>query len=573
MEEMWNACFNNHKDLKPDCEGKLLCDLKNEEKRGFGTRLNLICSKCDYKSERYTLYEEIVTKKRGRRASKLGTGIQVGLSQTPIAATGIRKIFLSGNIQAPVSSSLQRRANNVMPEIERLNELDMQRRRQEIVDINRLRGKENPSEISLQTDGMYNNPLYSGVGRTPFQPATQTIYSGAENETTKHNILAINIKNKLCSVHSSLDVSEDSGKLHDKCTEECSANIPMVKSIGDEYTWARELLLDLKKDGLEVKHIVTDPDSSAYKAAQDLYEDGDTTTEPENFIDTRHLSENMRKSVKRDKGLLQLMPEKTQKKKQTLLNNFATDLTDRCNKELVLTVKFHQGDFKKVKNRISFIVDAIGNCYMGNHTKCKKHSFACDGSRKMWLKGRPFLPENFKIVHTLKNLDLLRKFINKRLGPKILEKTRLNMNTNFVEGFNRSLRRSLPSNVTFKKNVSGRAHSAVHSVNFGPGESILELCSALHCDIPVGSTSFKALKDIQKFDALQKEHKQSIKYKTFRIEKRKKLYKLYEKLSEIIEYEKNVLLQEQQEEKPSTSKHSEHPYSKNSKKQKITVRK
>ena len=132
----------------------------------------------------------------------------------------------------------------------------------------------------------------------------------------------------------------------------------MVKSIGDEYSWAKECLLDLKNDSTEVDYVVTDPDSSAYKAANDLLRDNITKTKPEHIIDTRHLSRN------------------------------------------------------------------------------------------------------------------------------------------FVEGFNRSLRRSIPLNVTFKKNVGGCAHSAVHSVNFGPGESILELCNHFHCEIPIGSSAYKALKSI-----------------------------------------------------------------------------
>ena len=138
----------------------------------------------------------------------------------------------------------------------------------------------------------------------------------------------------------------------------------MVKSIGDEYSWAKECLLDLKNDGIEVDYVVTDPDSSTYKAAKDLLHDNITKEKPEHFIDTLHLSKN------------------------------------------------------------------------------------------------------------------------------------------FVEGFNRSLRRSIPSNVTFKKNVGDHAHSAVHSVNFGPGLSILELCSHFHCEIPIGSFADKALKSIQIIDIM-----------------------------------------------------------------------
>ena len=35
-----------------------------------------------------------------------------------------------------------------------------------------MRG-EDPCKISLEGDGAYNNPIYSGVGKTAFQAATQ----------------------------------------------------------------------------------------------------------------------------------------------------------------------------------------------------------------------------------------------------------------------------------------------------------------------------------------------------------------------------------------------------------------
>ncbi|CAG2211902.1 unnamed protein product [Mytilus edulis] len=37
----------------------------------------------------------------------------------------------------------------------------------------RIKCKENAPVVCLQGDGAYNNPLYSGAGRTPFQHATQ----------------------------------------------------------------------------------------------------------------------------------------------------------------------------------------------------------------------------------------------------------------------------------------------------------------------------------------------------------------------------------------------------------------
>ena len=128
---------------------------------------------------------------------------------------------------------------------------------------------------------------------------------------------------------------------------------------------------------------------------------------------------------------------------------------------------------------------------MGKYDLCKRHSFVC--GKCEWLKKRSLLQKTFKIIHTHENMEYVCVAVNKRHGPKSLEKTRLNMNTNFVKNVNRNIKHSLPSNVTYNKNYSGRAHSAIHSLNFGPGESIAELYSAFHCEIPIGSTAYQAL--------------------------------------------------------------------------------
>ncbi|CAC5366337.1 unnamed protein product [Mytilus coruscus] len=246
MEEMWNKAFREHQQKSPACEGKLSCDLEKEEKRGFSSRQTLICTSCSYISDKYSLYEELETGKPGRKPSKLDTAVHVGLSQTPIASSSMRKIILSGNMQAPAASSLQKRANKVLKNIVDVNKMDLRKRKKmKLLKSIASEGRK------IQTQS----------------PATQTVYTTAENITTDHNILSINIKNKLCSKHSSLEVDPDSGRLHAQCADECSANIPMVKSIGDEYTWAKECILDLKADNIEVEHLVTDPDSSAYGAA------------------------------------------------------------------------------------------------------------------------------------------------------------------------------------------------------------------------------------------------------------------------------------------------------------------
>ena len=136
-------------------------------------------------------------------------------------------------------------ANVVCKSIENVNKSDMKARRKALKTINLLRGQPE-TEIAIQSDGMFNNPLYSGIGKTPFQPATQCIYSIVENVTKKKQVIAIENVSKLCSkhwYHSSTDESQCNIK-----SEKCSATIPMEQSIGGERKWATSCLLQLKED-------------------------------------------------------------------------------------------------------------------------------------------------------------------------------------------------------------------------------------------------------------------------------------------------------------------------------------
>ena len=147
----------------------------------------------------------------------------------------------------------------------------MKARRKTLRTINLLRGQPE-TEIAVQYDGMFNNPLYSGIGKTPFQPATQCSYSVVENVTNKKKkkkqVVAMENVNKLSSKHGYHSVTDETPC--DIKYEKCSATIPMEYSTGDEREWAKACLLDLKDVHLQVKYITTDPDTSAYNAAEEI---------------------------------------------------------------------------------------------------------------------------------------------------------------------------------------------------------------------------------------------------------------------------------------------------------------
>lgn len=537
-QEMWYEVYTEHRKRSPRCTGMLKWDMASEERRGMGCREAAVCSECGYKSRMHALYEEVDTGLRGRKSADLNMGIQVGLSLSPIGPTALRRLCLSSNLAAPSHASLQTTANKVNDQIVSENTKDMKRRRQRLKQINIMRGLKSPENIHVQSDGMYNNPLYSGVGKTPFQPATQMVYSVAENETKNHDIISLVTKNKLCSKHKHLDREQT-------CGPSCSANIPFDKSIGDEYSWAREAFEELAHDGLHVSHLCTDPDSSAYRAAEDLACKNNNKFMVQHYIDTRHLAENHRKSMKRDENLAKIVKGKTKAERVKTAHNLAIDIADRCQAEINRAYRIHTGDVHIMKKKLSYVQDAIMQCYQGCHDLCKKKSFVCKGGkRNNWILKSAFLSNNesFALVKGKKTNEILSKFLSYRLSSSALNKTLVNANTQKVEGFNRCLRRSLPKNITFSRNFHGRAHAAAFCVNNGEGKAITQLCDKVGCTIPKGGIVDHTLQKNEEYDKSRKLNMKSLEYKLKAKEKRRKLFKMYEEKKEKSDYEKNKLL-------------------------------
>ncbi|CAG2218227.1 unnamed protein product [Mytilus edulis] len=169
--------------------------------------------------------------KRGRRKAAINLSIQVSLiNHIAISTTGLQKLYLGSNIPAHSTSSMQHSANVVSEIIEEYNEKDLAQKRKLLKEINILRG-DNPNIINMQANRVYNNPTYSGMGKTPFQPATQCTYNMLENNTYKHNIVSTRQVSKLCS-NKSEHKTKTKVKLYHK--GHCSVNIEMHDSIGSE---------------------------------------------------------------------------------------------------------------------------------------------------------------------------------------------------------------------------------------------------------------------------------------------------------------------------------------------------
>lgn len=539
---MVNEVSREHRQKKPDCQGNLCFDSSSSMQWGFGWRESAKCQICSYVSKRYKLYAEIDTCKRGVKPASVTRGISIALTQTPIASSGVRKICHGGNIPAPSVACLQRTANLVNEVICKENKRDMKRIREELKEINKYRGLPQ-NVINVQADGMYNNNLYSGVGKTPFQPATQASYTVAETITSKKQIVAAEQVNKLCSKHGFHTQEETEC---DNKSGPCSATASIETTIGDEYRWAKSCFLDLHHDGLEVKYLTTDADSGAFRAATDLYDNKITSTEPVHQLDTRHLAENHRKQMNSCSRLLNMMPGHNVEYRKYLRNRFALDLSRRCTAEFESVFTKENGDFSKITEKLKYLITAIKRCYAGDHYGCNLHSRVCKGAKNNnWLVNSAFLTKNFKIsLNIPDNHDTMLDWIEFRLGEDMLNKTRLNSNTQKVEGTNRAIKKCLPNNTTFPHNCSGRFFSAIHAVNNGPGVSLMKLCTAAECPIPKGSRVARQLLQEQKRAENKKETEKSIEFKLKRSKRKSLMYKLHESTREKNKYVKGQLLKD-----------------------------
>ena len=155
--------------------------LRGRKKIGLRWRERRLCTECNYKSNTFNLFEEEKSNNPGRRPAWISQGLQVGLSQTYIGPSSFSKLLCSISTPPPSASGMQKCANKTMPNIRKENIDDMMLRCQDF-SVLRVCGKDTKA-VNVQADGCYNNALYSGVGKTPFQLSTQAIYEGCPSKS------------------------------------------------------------------------------------------------------------------------------------------------------------------------------------------------------------------------------------------------------------------------------------------------------------------------------------------------------------------------------------------------------
>lgn len=539
---LWNEAISEHRKQFAKCNGSLVWDEAGEVKRGLAWIERLKCNKCDYVSRQHKLYEEVKTKQPGPKPATCNYGVQIGLAHTSISNTGFAKVILSTNTPAPSLSGMQANANKIGKVLVDTNEKSMKDIRKNLGNINRLRGLPTDTPINIEADCRYNNPIYSGIGKTPFQAATQVTHLIAENSTPRKQIIAVTNKNKLCQKcaidnntmkHQKTSTNAKSSKRKTHTAHVCSANIPVDATIGDERQWTSESLQQLEKDGITPNYITTDPDSKAFAGAQDVFlsSSSKAVNPPKHQIDTRHVNSNLTKLVKKIQFSKSMFPGKTQAEQQQSQKRFAIDLSSRCHAEHVTALNDSGGDTGKTITKLYTTKSAIAKCYTGDHSMCRRHSFVCSGRKtKNWLLQSSVLSDHFIIVPNQADHIKLMQAIDYRLGALPLTRLRHLLTTQKVEATNKAINNCVPRHMTFSKNFPGRVHAAIHAVNKGVGDAILTSCDAAKVSLTPGTRVTHGLLSLQNTDNKRKKYKVSKKSQLSRKAKRKKLFALHSEL-------------------------------------------
>lgn len=531
--DFFNDANRQHRLHNSGCIGRLIWDYPRCINRGVCKEMSLKCDRCSFKTEYpQPLYHYDSTYVKGRPAAAPNKSLQVALARQGIGPKGLIDLVHGMHMEAPALSGLYKSGAKTTDILVDTNVRDMGSKLEEVQETNFRMGRPK-NLISLEADGMYNNPISSGVGRTPFQAASQATFVGVENVTKNKYIVHAGTYNKLC--HSCSNKGQHD---HAKCTR----NLNPEDTIGNEGQFLRNAVADINAKDCYVSHVTLDGDSNANKVAKTLEQKGQSRelVPIEIHRCIRHLSQSVRQQIRNLTLSKNAFPAaKTAEQRAAVQKRFALDIVLRCNAEATSIVKAHVGDRASIEEEFRLVPDYVLSCYMGDCTGCLQRSRICTRT-KPWH--RPYLSTLKAIVMTRDLLEPnesdmtgLRQCLEKRFNSQSLSIYQ-NKTTNKSEGTNRAILKSLPRHITFSRCFPGRVHAAVHSVNNKAGLSMLKLCRAVGATLP--NQLVPRLKKSDKRDGYIKAYKKSGLYKQKLCQKRLETYKMYDNKKEKEYYKK-----------------------------------
>lgn len=525
---------NEHRNYSNRCPGRLVFDVNGEKKWGLGWRETLMCNTCQYKSKQEKLYEEVTDKKsRGPKPATINYGLQVGLAHTPIGYAGITQILSSINIPPPCATGFQNNSNYVCSKLEQLNIESMGQIRNQINTINGIIGKQN--EIAVEADCRYNNRLFSGGGRTPYQPGTQAVLCISENLTINKKVIGVHTSNKLCWYRNKgFSCPDHPGK--------CTASLQEHNSIGNEQEYSKHCynnILD-SDSPVVIGEVTSDGDSHIFKGVQEALRQHNLKTDIQKNTCTRHLGQSLKRKITNGHFSKDFFPGKTVNERAKRKRLFACDLIYRLSGEFNAAYKKFAGKYHDMCEGLKRTPCAIIRCYRNDCSSCKSNSFVCCKRNGKKFQNPYYNPVKWPLKFTLADEQFLQKIISGRLSPESIKLTHKNYNTQKSESVNRAINRVNPKDITFTRNFCGRVHSCVHTLNNGLRDSLAHKLQTVGAPLKVGSAVDQYLRKRQKnklhYQMQRKLKKNKLKRAILRI----KRYKLYEKIPPKNQYNKDM---------------------------------
>ena len=484
--DLFHQASKEHLTMSPECDGKLVFDDQQSRQWGLAWQMAVSCNVCTYISDRKKLYREVNENRRGRKAAAINRALQVGLSKNRVANYGAREIIASINVRPPHRKAMQRNSNIVGKKLVAANERDMSAIRNKLKVTNEYLGRTR-NRIIAEGDSTYNNNKFSGVGKTPFQSGTQTTLVVCENLTPNKRVIAVETNSKLCTCFGA--------SAYGPHLETCCATIGRDDSIGNEGTYLKNALHKINSDGLFLDKLIVDGDSNTRSEGSAFVQSDGTHIDIEYC--TRHMTRNLERRLSGTNFSSPMFPGKSKKEKSQAQTRFAMDVGDRVQAEFTAAVKHYGPDAAALSIRLLDIASAIINCYKGDCTGCKQSSFVCQVDGKMYFRSYLDTNSTWKqrrafIRPTDGDILKLSTALSIRFSRESINGTLLCATQNKSESVMHSIKKSVPNQITFKRNYAGRVHSQVHSLNNLPGTSIALLCNEV--DAPLNKSVLKACK-------------------------------------------------------------------------------
>mgnify|MGYP005708103559 CR=1 FL=1 len=520
MISMMNIAFKEHKVSSPRCKrGELKWDENNSVQWGLGWRCVLKCTACKYISDMHKLYDEVENGgTRGPKPAAIGYSIQVGLGKQGMGNKGLTEILTSAKIKPPSTTTLQKHANTVGEIIQEANEEDIRKQLQKLMDFNISVGLEPHHPISAEGDGTFNNGLFSQVGKTPFQGATQATFTVSENVTREKKIISVRTYSKICSCPDKDDHMDD-----------CTANLEPEASIGNEGQFLNDAIEDINASGVTIGEITIDGDSSSRSRAPQVLQPHGVVAIPKYC--KWHLRRIQERKLKGHTFSERMFKGRTKEEKKIAQQRFSFDLTARVTAEFSEAYTKLKGSVEEMNKTMPKVTEAIIDCYRGHCGECDQHSFVCKQDKR-WF--RPYLDINKThkeqrcfINATRQDLAFLREVMSITLSEAAIEMTSNNSTQNKSEANNRGIKKAVPKQLTFSRNYGPRVHNAVHSINNGVGSSIGILLAAAGC--PVTAVSLQETMDrLDEFTEYSRTKERSLEYKLRRRSAKQKKYMMWD---------------------------------------------